>query len=408
MKQYCMFFAILITISIKIDCAESKNENPMKKKILILTSLAGGNKHAAQAMQEYLKNDYEIELCPAFEHILAPIDPFKVITFGLSSGEKFYNTFVPGKHFEFLGWLYGQGRWYYGQFQKEKSHNLLRNYFIESKADLIISVIPVINNIILEVAQELHKPFILAPTDLDIEPYIMNISNPTYKNFYLSLPFNDPDITAPLDKANISYHTVGAPLKPSFFTPKDKIALRKKYTISGEKPTVMILMGSLGSNDIKNYAIQLLSLKKPCNLLILTGSNEESKDDLEKLKLFMPSHITMEIIGNTDFVADYMALSDLFITKSGTMSVCEALYMNLPMFLDATSTLLPWEKFNHHFIKKDIFGLSIRSYDDIAGLVNNILEHPDELELYKNNIKKLEKKNFSIEFPALIRQALGE
>ena len=101
-----------------------------------------------------------------------------------------------------------------------------------------------------------------------------------------------------------------------------------------------------------------------------------------------------------------MALSDLLITKSGTLSVCEALYMNLPLFLDATSTLLPWERFNHQFVEKNGFGLSIKNFDEVAPLVENLIEHTDELDVYKNNIGKLGKKDFGKEFKALIKEIL--
>jgi len=46
-----------------------------------------------------------------------------------------------------------------------------------------------------------------------------------------------------------------------------------------------------------------------------------------------------------------MAASDLCITKSGSVSVCETIYSNLPVLLDATSDVLRWEQFNHRFIK---------------------------------------------------------
>ena len=142
----------------------------------------------------------------------------------------------------------------------------------------------------------------------------------------------------------------------------------------------------------------------PFHLIVCIGKNEQSKTDLERISI--PPHITLKIVGFTPRISDYMGVSDMLITKSGTLSVCEALYMNLPLFLDATSTLLPWEKFNHYFIKKHVFGLSITKYSEIAPLINNAFQHPDELMLYKKNIQNLNKKDFGQELRKLVKEIL--
>jgi len=272
---------------------------------------------------------------------------------------------------------------------------------------LVISVIPVINNIVLEVAQELNIPFLLVPTDLDVTPYIVNISNPTYQQFHLGLLFDDPDITIPIQNARIAHnhvHILGAPIRPDFLTTKNKQDLRKQHKIDENKPTIMLLMGSLGSHEIAQCAEQLLDITQSVHLVICIGKNEKSAADLAKLSF--PSNISASIVGFTPHIADYMALSDLLITKSGTLSVCEALYMNLPLFLDATSTPLPWEKFNHDFVQKHGFGLSIKNFDEVAPLVANVIQHQDELDMYKKNLQQLGKKDFGKELKALIKEIL--
>ena len=389
-----------------MESAHPLSEQPMKKKkILILTSLEGGNLVASKAMQSYLESDYDIEICRAFEEILNPIDPLTVFN---SSGEQFYCSFVPGKYFKLLEWVYKCGTWYM-QSQKDTVQGLLKTYFIKTQPDLIISVVPVINSMVLTVAEELAIPFLLAPTDLDVTPYIMDIKNPAYRKFYMSLIFDNTHMVKTLHNVGISQkflHITGAPLRKDFLAPKDKFEIREKYNLKQDIPIIMVLMGSFGSNEIKDYATQLMTVQKPCHLLLCIGKNEESRKDL--VQLTTPAHITTSIIGFTHDIADYMAASDLLITKSGTLSVCEALYMNLPLFLDATSTLLPWEKFNHTFIKEHSFGMSITQFSDVGPLITNALTHNDELILYKKNIEKLEKKDCSVEFKKLVDKILAQ
>lgn len=411
-KYYPVCIALLCILGLGIvhikEISFLYHRSSAKKKILVLTSSGGGgNLEASNAIQAHLDKNYEIQLCHVFKEILAPLDPFNTITFKKYSSEEIYNHLLPGKHFTLLNWIYQLGRWY-TQSQKEKIFPLLQDYFIQTQPDLIISVIPVINNIVLEVAQELNIPFLLIPTDLDATVYTADITDASYEKFYVGLIFDDPEIKTPFEKAHITnnkMHLLGAPLRPDFLTKKNKTTLRKHYNIEKNKPVIMILMGAQGSNEIKKYVKSLLTINKPCHLIICVGKNEESAKDLAKVSF--PEHISASIVGFTPHIADYMALSDLLITKSGTLSVCESLYMNLPLFLDATSTLLPWEKFNHEFIKKYNLGTSIENFKEIAPLIGNAIEQADELTIYKKNIKKLEKRNFEKELKKLAKKILS-
>lgn len=380
-----------------------------RKKILILTTTGWGNFQASKALEHYLQNDYQVKLCYALKDLLAPLDPLYHITSQRYQGEEFYNLFVPGKHFRLLGWIYSLGSWYI-QGQKKRIHTIFSNYFTKMQPDLIISVIPIINNIVLDVAQELNIPFLLVPTDLDVTPYIIDITNPTYKKFYIGLPFDDEEIKKPLVDARIpneQIFIVGAPLKTDFFTSAVAEAMADvsaEVLTKADKPTIMILMGSYGSDEITHYVTELLKVEMPIHIIACIGKNEKSKVQLEALSI--PSHINLTIVGFTEHIADYMAVSDILISKSGTLSVCEALYMNVPLFLDATSALLPWEKFNHHFIKKHGFGVCIENFPDVAPLVTKMLQDNDWLQFYRENSAKLEKKDCSREVVELVEKII--
>jgi processive 1,2-diacylglycerol beta-glucosyltransferase len=401
-----IFFGYSLFISRTSPAQSVANKQSLaKKKILILTTIGGGgNLEAGKAIESYLKNDYQVESSFVFRDILKELDPLKFITAEEYSGEEFYNLLMPGKYFRILGLMYELGAWYI-QLQKEKVHAALRDYITQNQPDLLISVIPIINNIVLDVAQELDIPFLLMPTDLDISPYIINIEKPAYEKFYIGLPFDDEEIMAPLETAHIPRHyitIVGSPLKTHFFIKKNKTILKKKYTFDPHKPVIMTLMGSHGSDDMKEYVTQLLKIDLPAHIIACIGKNEKSQKELSKLSV--PDHLSLSIVGFTPDIADYMAISDILISKSGTLSLSEALYTNLPLLLDATSSLLPWEKFNHQFIKQHGFGTSIKQFDEIAPLVSAMIKDKSWLNLYKNNIEKWEKKNFPVEIKKLVER----
>lgn len=363
--------------------------------IILTTTGGGGNLEASKALESYLQNDYDVELCYIFKELYG-------------SGEDFYNLFIPGKHFNVLRWIYSIGTWYM-QFQKKKINTLLYDHFTSRKPHLIISVIPIVNNIVLDVAQRLDIPFLLMPTDLDIKPYIMKIKEPTYKKFYIGLPFDNEETHTYAAEAFIPTDhvvTVGAPIKKDFLINKNKDALRQEFGIEPNKSVIMVLMGSHGSDEMKRYVSELCKVTPPIHIIACIGKNEKIKQDLEKISL--PEHITLSIVGFTKRIADYMAVSDMLITKSGTLSVCEALYMNLPLLLDATSTLLPWEEFNHYLIKKHNYGDLIKKFSAVAPLVTNLIEDNNQLQDYKRNIQQLQKKDCSVEVPLLVKKILSQ
>ena len=378
-----------------------KSDTTVTKKIILLTSSGGGGHlSATTALETYLGDDYDLQIVHIFK-LLFHLDPIRIITFNKYSCEELFNNFLPKKHFRLLTWISRLGAQYI-HHRRKKIHQELRNYFIQNKPDCIISVVPIMNYIILDIAQELNIPFILMPTDLDVTIYIQRINNPTYKQFSIGLSFDDKNIMKPIEKAGISSEHIfilGAPLKPDFFTSHNK-----PHTTNKNIPVIMVLMGSRGSCETEKYTEQLLNLTTPVQLIVCIGKNQKSKEKLAQLTV--PAHITVSIIEFTEHIPDYMAMSDILISKSGSQSICEALYTNTPIFLDATSVLLPWEKFNHIFINKNQFGHLIKKYHQIVPLISSLLENHEQLLTYKNNIEKLEKKNCRQELRKLLTKIL--
>ena len=362
------------------------------KKIIILTSDGGGgNLSASNALEGYLKDDYNVQSVHVFKDLLLSLDFVYVFSFKRYSGESLYNSFMPKKQFRFIAVFYYIGILYI-QLMSKKIRTILYNYFAQTKPDHILSVIPIINDIVLSIAQELDIPFLLIPTDLDTRMYILNIKNPSYKNFKICLPFHDKDILQPLIQSRISadyISIVGAALKPNFFEPKNNDHLKEEFLIPPNKPIIMVMMGAQGSSELQRYAYHLLTIENPVHLLLCIGKNSNSKAALRNLTI--PAHITISIIEYTQRIADLMTISDIILSKSGSISVCEAIYTNTPLLLDATSTILPWEKFNHTFIKTHQLGLSITKHKNISPIVSNLISNAMQLEEYKNNLKKIEK-----------------
>ena len=161
-------------------------------------------------------------------------------------------------------------------------------------------------------------------------------------------------------------------------------------------------MGAVGSQESLTYMNSLKDLDLPVHILVCIGKNRSIRRQLEQITL--PSHITITIIGFTQRISDLMAVSDLMITKTGTVSVMEGIYMNLPLLLDQTSPSLMWEAFNLDFVESHGFGERITDYSQVNSLVKKYLCNPSYLSSVINKLSSFEKKHFGTELKKLLEK----
>lgn len=364
------------------------------QKIIIFTSAGGGgHMSASNALATYLKDDYETTQVCLLADILKSFDPILLATLGKCGGEATYNAITPYNQWWLLNLIYRLGRIYFLPFEPFMRKRIVQ-YLKDSNADMVISVIPIFNKVILQAAQELDIPFLLMPTDLDIRSFTYNVKSPSYKKFHLSLIFDDPTIKNNAYRKGIEDHYItynGFPLRPEFFEKKNQTVLRQSLGIAQNKPVVMIMMGSLGGNNILQCVQHLKDLEIPIHLLVCIGKHQAIKAPLESIKL--SSLVTMDIIEETNRISDYMAVASLLITKSGTASFCEAIHMHLPMVIDATSSTLVWERFNHKFTLDNGLGAVIKNYNQLPQFINKFFQNSAISQEIKYNLSLIRLKD---------------
>lgn len=383
------------------------SSNKDKKKILIFSSRGGGGHISVMnALEQYLKEDFCVGHSFIFTDVLGHFDPIQKFLNGKATGEDWYNFTLKRKLHPLTHMTYNFGSWYYNFCQKSVEP-LLEEYLTENKPDLIISVIPLINNLILRVAKKLDIPFLLIPTDLDATIATNGIHKPNYKKFYLALSYQDPAILdsfkkAAIDKKYISY--IGFPVKKEFFEPHNYRAIKKEFNIAEDKPVILLLMGAQGSSELYTFSRQLSKLPIPAHVIIVLGKSEHLRKSLNRIDF--PEHISTTMLGFTDRIPDLMRISDVLLTKSGSVSVNEAIYAQLPLLLDGTSTVLQWEQLNHRFIQKNQIGNIIKRSYSIPSLVTTMLTNKAYVDNIKKNLESLDKKNPEQEIKLLVKKIL--
>jgi len=373
----------------------------MKKIIVFTSDGAGGHTATTNALKSAMGDMYKIVPINIFKDVIGEIDVINTLSRHRMNGEQFYEHCMIRKYNTFLSLLHGLGKWYFRRVQKKIS-KLVEKCLLHHQPDLVISVVPLIDGAIVQATRRLGIPFLLLPTDLDSTNYVHDIYKPKHDLLRVTLPFEDTELRKKLVPAYIPAEQVsvtGFPIRQDFFEPKDIAQLKQTFNVPENKPVILVLMGSVGSDALYSFTKELSQLPIPAHIIICTGRYEAIKTKIETIN-FAP-HITKTIVGFTPQISDLMAISDLLITKAGPVSMSEAMYMNLPMLVDTTTSVLKWEKMNYQFIQKYEFGDVIKKVDQIPGMVTALLKN-GKLERMKNNLLAFDKKHGGNEVKKLV------
>ena len=121
----------------------------------------------------------------------------------------------------------------------------------------------------------------------------------------------------------------GIPIREDFFREIDKKEARSNLNLPENKKIVLLFSGSIGCGKLHRKAPALArQLPVDAHMVIICGNNAQLYNRLQKAGL---ANVT--VVGYTDRIAEYMAASDLCVTKPGGLSTTEMLVMGLPMVL---------------------------------------------------------------------------
>ncbi len=407
-------------------------EDNNKQNILVLISQGGGgHQSAGESLHQILSDTYNVDIVNAINSVITPLDWFHTLSFGKISGETIYNFLLQHEFYRMLKFYVNAGSRHM-QVRKKKVAKIFHRYLkqLPKRPDLIISTIPLINDGLLTASHQLGIPYLLIPTDLDTSPFLQGFNQLDRKflsRFQISLPYERPEIiwqvfkNSLLEPQHLAF--TGFPVRPSCqhtYTKEEILELKKHSGMLTDRKTISLIVGAAGGNSIFEHTKNLANLTSdlcgaPLQANICVGRNRKVKKRIidwvlsdggkiivkgeDYTSLSCRKGIILHIRAFTNEIIKILACSDLIISKTGSCTVNEAIYLGKKLLLDnspsSTAQSLRWEQFNVHFVKRHGFGAAFSESDQLLSIIPFMLQNPSigskpfKLPDFQHNIRKL-------------------
>jgi hypothetical protein len=377
----------------------------MKKIHILFHDAGGGHRNAAislKAIIEEQQRPWQVELVQ-FQELTDRLDVLRKLT-GIRIQEQ-YNVLLQN------GWTLGSTyllrvlqatiRLFHGPMV-----SLLKKFWQERPADLLISVIPHFNRQICESWSAVYpgRPFVTIITDLaDFPP-----------RFWIE-PIKEQYVVGGTEKAAEQarafghdeehiFQTSGMILRPDFYLQDDSdpIALRREMGLQSDLPTVIMLFGGHGSKVMYDITERLDAAALPLQLILICGRNEVLAAKLRARQWKIPVHV----IGFTKEIHKLMRAADFMIGKPGPGSIAEAMVRKLPVLVECNSWTLPQERYNTQWVEEKRVGIVLKSFGDVLDGVRRMLE-PGNLAEFRKNVAALDNRAI-FEIPEILAKLLGD
>ena len=156
--------------------------------------------------------------------------------------------------------------------------------------------------------------------------------------------------------------------------------LRRELGIPADEFVVTLCDGGYGMANLEKTLKYLLEANQKMTLIALCGTNTALYERLSAMKT--PENITLLPQAFTPRVLEFLALSDLFVGKSGANSMAEPAFFGVPIIVTKCITYIE-RHIKDHYVKELGGALFIPSPKRAAKKILAFAEKPERLEPYK-------------------------
>lgn len=187
----------------------------------------------------------------------------------------------------------------------------------------------------------------------------------------------------------------GLPVHPRFdnetLSSEERAEFRTQHGLDPDRFTLMIMMGGNGSQSIYDYAKAIEQSQLPLQIIACCGRNQKLYERLTLLAKISKTPIHVQ--GFTHEIPYWMRLSDLLLTKPGSVTIAESISQKLPLMIDATRYIMWQEKGNAEYLEKYKIGLSFRSQDELMDKLKGLVLQSERYAELKAQMEKFPRHN---------------
>lgn len=278
---------------------------------------------------------------------------------------------------------------------------------LPQETDLFISVHPLQIEAPLWLMQELGQrvPFVTVVTDPVTAPLAwfcpdvdlcVVATEPAYRT----------GLSCGIDPAKLKL--IGLPIRRAFtqMQGSDKWAVRARLGLAPDKPLILISGGGAGIGRIvpmaRTITRSLAERKRDVQVAVVAGRNAELLRQLRRQEWPIP----VSILGFVDNMAEWMAATELLLTKAGPGMLAEAACLGVPVII--TDFIPGQEVGNVSWVVKNGAGLYEHEIEGIAAAVGELLRPGNPtLEMMSAQAKKMARPNASDEIIEAALQLIG-
>lgn len=246
-------------------------------------------------------------------------------------------------------------------------------YIAQKKPQLIINTHYLSAEIIAQMrrAGELTCPQVVVTTDL--ETHRIWVQEPT-ERYYAATDDGKAYLTTWGVDAN-RIQVTGIPVRPGFNQSLAREEARRRCRLDPQQPVVLLLTSGFGSHLVTELVDQLLTTHEVAQLAVIVGRNEHLR-----ARLARQVHRAMrsvQIIGFTDRMHEWMRAADLVVTKPGGLTSSEALACALPLVI--MNPIPGQETRNSDLLLERGAAIKVNNVRLLGYRVNRLLANPDRL-----------------------------
>lgn len=177
----------------------------------------------------------------------------------------------------------------------------------------------------------------------------------------------------------------GIPINPTFKPARRKKEALAKYGLESHRFTILLTSGSFGLGPQETILEELKAFQDKIQCFVVCANNKQLKAILDAKTYPYP----VRIFGFIDFMPELMEASDLMVAKSGGSTTSEALTKGVIMVV--MQPIPGQETRNAKLLRLRKAAFFLEKPEEIRGIVENILNHPEVLTQTQAAVQTLAK-----------------